>query len=134
MIKVNIPTILSSAYSITGETLPDVEIIRYIEQYYGLKDGEIKKRTRIMEVVAPRQLAIWVIANKNMKKNEDDKPEWSKIARRHFPGFTHATLIHSFKEVENKIQTNKYFRKTTEDMLKLIHKKEITVGEVFRKK
>ena len=77
MLKENIPTTLSTAYSIQGETLPGIEIISLIEKYFKLGNDEIRMKTRIRDVVFPRQIAIWIIANKNMKKKLLIEPFWN---------------------------------------------------------
>lgn len=129
MLKENIPTTLSTAYSIQGETLPGIEIISLIEKYFKLGNDEIRMKTRIRDVVFPRQIAIWIIANKNMKKKEEGKPEWSKIIRLYFPQFDHATMIHSYRTVENMIATNKIYRHQVNEILRMIKIKSITIGE-----
>lgn len=124
-------TTLSSAYTIPGHIpLSGEDIISIIEQYFHLKPGEIKMRTRIREIVRPRQIAIWIIANKNIQKSEYQKPMWSKITRDHFKQIDHATLIHSFKTVESDLHTNRAFRQLIADIQLLIRDKEETVKEL----
>lgn len=118
-------TVLSSAYSIPGSfPISGSDIISIIEDYFKMEKGDIKLKTRIREISKPRQIAIWMLGNRNISKSENQLPGWNKIIRDHFPLFDNATMIHSFKAVENDMLTNKVFRSKIHDIQEIIKQKE----------
>ncbi len=132
MAKQNNMTTISSAYALQARiAIHGSDIIRFVEEYFNLKPGEINMKTRIREVVLPRQIVIWFLANKNMKEDEiSHQPGWSKIARQYFPTFDHATLMHAFKTVNDMMHTSSAFRQQIEDIQFRINLKTITISEV----
>lgn len=46
-----------------GELIPSIKVMDFIEGYFGLSRDEIIKVCRKKEIVYPRQVASWILAN-----------------------------------------------------------------------
>jgi chromosomal replication initiation ATPase DnaA len=101
-----------------------------VEKYFGLKNGEIKKRTNKREISEPRKISMWLQAQQNMVQFK--RPRWSDIGR-NYPGksgrpMNHASIIHNVESVSRIMEVDKTFRK-------MIYEIQIRVfGEVKFKK
>lgn len=83
-------------------TIPEVR--RVVENYFLLDGNELNNKSRRREIVIPRQLAHhWCYSNKS-------KNGWTleKIGI-HIGKKDHATVLHSYREIENMIETKFVF-------------------------
>ncbi len=84
-----------------------------VEKYFGLKKGEIRKRTNKREIAEPRKISMWLQAQQNMAHFK--KPKWAKIAS-HYQGrsgrpMNHSSIIHNVESVSRIMEVDKSFRK-----------------------
>lgn len=87
------------------------EIIEIVANYYGLWQGKIFMKSRIREIMIPRQVAHYVL-------RRHSKFNLKEISG--YFGINHATVIHSVKTVENDIDTNPRFKKDVEAIVAII--------------
>ncbi len=99
----------------------------FLEQYFKLLPGSIRQKTRIREILMPRQIMFWLLHKNSLSQNK--KHQWSTIGRRY--GFSHATVIHAIKVIENDMH-NRVFKKMVFDIqveyygkVKFINKTEV---------
>jgi len=92
-----------------------------VADFYGVKPSLIYSISRKRDIVKIRQIAQWLRVQENIRYR--GKPHWNEVIK-HFPKrdrtIGHSTIIHSFKTVNNHIETEKYFREEIYELQKFI--------------
>lgn len=85
-------------------------IIQDVCDEFGISFERMTTKTRIREVIIPRQIACWMIKSK-LVRNDFSLEGIGRM----LGGFDYTTVLHSIKVVNEQIETNKAFR---EDMMR----------------
>jgi hypothetical protein len=91
--------------------IPATVNITSLENYFKLPPGSILKKTRVREILMPRQIAIWLDHHEYMEKYH--VVGWSIIARAY--NFDRASIRHSVKTVNDDLN-NKLYKKMMYDI------------------
>lgn len=100
--------VISRIVNIAPKVLTVEHIRDTVCDYYNLTVEDISTRSRKLEVVQARQIAMYF--SKMLTKNS-----LSSIGM-HIGKRNHATVLHACKKVEDLIETDKYFRKDVEEI------------------
>jgi len=69
------------------------KIIAFVAAFYRIDTGEIKRKTRVLRIVAPRQVAVYLLRDLTGLS-------WPCIGS--IFGFDHSTGIHAYQKIERK--------------------------------
>lgn len=89
------------------------DVIITVCRYYGCQPEDIETRSRKRQFVEPRQLIAWMI-HRQVVPNRMTYEQTAEI----FGGYNHATVLHSVKAVDQRIQTETAFRN---DIMKMLN-------------
>ncbi|MEK7090317.1 MAG: chromosomal replication initiator protein DnaA [Patescibacteria group bacterium] len=78
------------------------QIIKAVAQYYNITEKNIFEKTRIKEIVRPRQIAMYLL-------REDFSGSYPYIGQK-FGGRDHTTAIHSYEKIADEIKKNERTR------------------------
>ena len=125
-------TTLSEAYVLmASEEITNDKIINEVAAFFETTPENIIESSRFRKVVFPRQVAIWFCVNNNIKSspNQDaPKYKWGELSIL-FHKKNHATIIYSFRTIENLIETDKKVRHIIEEISHNIEVKTKTIKE-----
>ena len=89
------------------------DVIITVCKYYGCQPEDIETRSRKREFLEPRQLVCWMIRNRIVP----NRLTYEQIAA-FVGGYNHATVLHSVKMVDQRIETETPFRN---DIMKMLN-------------
>ena len=102
---------------------PDEDILRHIqtiEDYYNALPSDTHLESRKRKIVKCRQIAHWFILRKYGPTFGNRKLTVKKIGYK-IGKKDHATVLHSFKVVNNEIETDPKYRQEIKDIEKLLN-------------
>ena len=105
-------TKLSPFFTLSQQGISNEEIIEVVAAFFDLSNKQLIQNDRRRRVLFPRQIAIWFCVNNNISQSpslKNPKIKWEKLAER-FNKENHATMIHSFRTIENLIETDRKVR------------------------
>lgn len=88
------------------------KICHTVAKYYGMESSELMERTRKREVLEPRQIAMFFMAQINNLTY--------KAIGEYFLGYNHATIMHSISKVLDLTETDNQYKSDVEQIQKLI--------------
>ena len=94
---------------------PPQKILNAVCSYYKIDLQELKSKSRIAHIISGRQVAIYFL-----KKHT---PLSLQAIGDHFGGKNHSTILHSIKEVKNKIKSDENFSKELKDISNILIRK-----------
>ncbi|OQB15282.1 MAG: Chromosomal replication initiator protein DnaA [Firmicutes bacterium ADurb.Bin193] len=109
--------ILNDYFSSSHKRKIDADyIIKQVENYFNLKDDEIKSNKRDKEYTYPRQIAMYICR----ELTQLSLPEIGK----EFGGRDHSTVMHSIKKIKSIMQKDLDSMRTINDLIKNIKSSE----------
>jgi hypothetical protein len=113
--------ILSNSTQVIQNQLADF-LIEIVGNYFKMKDGYHLRRTRLYDIVLPRQVAMYLIRKKTTLS-------YKQIGKK-FSNKDHATVLHSCKRVKDYMDVDKTLCKKIKEIEKIVKFKSKTeVGE-----
>jgi len=130
--KIPAKTTLSGTYVLmASEKITNDEIISEVARFFETTPEKIVESNRFRKVVFPRQVAIWFCVNNNIINSPDQKApkyKWKELAII-FHKKNHATIIYSFRTIENLIETDKKVKRIIDEISHNIEVKTKTIKE-----
>ena len=110
-----------SNLSVEMKVMQAMPLERAVADFYGVHPKVINSTSRKKDIVKIRQIAQWLRVQENLRYK--GRPHWNEVVK-HFPKkdrtIDHATIIHSFRTVNNHIETEKKFREEIYELQKFI--------------
>lgn len=80
------------------KTVSVKEVVKYVADFYDISEDDIYKKTRVKEIVKPRQLIMYIL-------REDFNISYPTIGQK-LGGRDHTTVIHSYEKVKSDLKVN----------------------------
>jgi len=106
--------IIAGSRDITDYNILINTIIEAITEYYKVRTPDLKGKSRLREIVLPRQVAMYLakdLTNLSLKS-----------IGYHFGGRDHSTVIHAIQTVNDLMDTNKEISTAVAKLLKMFRK------------
>ncbi len=92
-------------------------LIKIVAEFYNISEKDIFERTRKKQIVAPRQIAMYLL-------REDFNASYPYIGEK-FGGKDHTTVIHAYEKISNDIKIHEKTKEDIRQIRELLYKKDV---------